>query len=54
MLIIIGAIISLISVFVMLSATDFLTATLATTVGFILIAIGASILRTRLGMWVRR
>ena len=53
-LILIGAILSLIGFFVISPVNDFLTAVLVMSAGFVLIAIGGGILKTRMGMWTRK
>lgn len=53
-LILIGTIISLIGFFIITPTKDFLTAVLITAVGFILIAIGGGILKSRFRNWVNR
>jgi len=53
-LILIGAILSLIGFFVISPVKDFLTAVLVTSAGFVLIVIGGGILKTRMGMWARK
>ena len=53
-LILIGAILCLIGFFVISPVNNFLTAVLVASIGFVLIAIGGGILRTRMGMWARK
>jgi hypothetical protein len=53
-LILIGAILCLIGFFVISPVHNFLTAVLVASAGFLLIAIGGGILRTRMGMWARK
>ena len=52
-LILIGAILSLIGFFVITPVNDFLTAVLVASAAFVLIFIGGSIIRTRLVRWTR-
>ena len=53
-LILVGAIISLIGFFVISPVNDFLTAVLVTSVGFVLIAFGFIVMRARIGKWINK
>ena len=53
-LILVGAIISLIGIFVISFVNNFLTAVIVTSIGFFIIAVGGGIVKARIGKWVNR
>ena len=52
-LILIGAVISLIAFFIIKPENDFITSVIIGSIGFIMIAFGGIILKARIGLWIK-